>query len=260
MGESIKPSSFHNPTLSANKHVVQIYRSPLSAAVHCSGERRTSPFNGIERSLSRAVVIKTNSLPISSTTFATALSLYIARDGRKHKHNPTLSANKHVQICRSSLSAAADGLADGSGERRTSPVNGIERSLSRAVVPKTKSLPVSATTFQQRCLCTSSRVACERISDRYPSCSQEPLSFEKEININLEIENKGNKHQLPAWSMPTKCCWVIHRTAGWPANAKLPLPDRHSSITRPCCSSVQAPSSLSLHALEHSTGPEGVDA
>ena len=37
------------------------------------------------------------------------------------------------QICRSSLSAAADGFADGSGERRTSPVNDIERSLSRAV-------------------------------------------------------------------------------------------------------------------------------
>ena len=33
-------------------------------------------------------------------------------------HNPTLSANKHViQICRSSLSVAADHLADGSGER-----------------------------------------------------------------------------------------------------------------------------------------------
>ena len=43
-------------------------------------------------------------------------------------------------MCRSSLSAAADGLADGSGERRTSPVNDIERSLSRAVVPKTKQI------------------------------------------------------------------------------------------------------------------------
>ena len=70
----------------------------------CSGEHRTSPFNGIERSLSRVVVIKTKSLPVSATTFPTALSLYIAHDGRKHKHNPTLSANKHVvKICRSSL-------------------------------------------------------------------------------------------------------------------------------------------------------------
>ena len=101
-----------------------------------SGERRTSPFNGIERSLSRAVVIKTKSLPVSATTFPTALSLYIAHDGRKHKHNLTLSANKHVvQFCGSSLlaAAAADGLADGSGERRTSLANSIERSLSRAV-------------------------------------------------------------------------------------------------------------------------------
>ena len=31
MWESIRPSSFHNPTLFANKHVVQIYRSSLSA-------------------------------------------------------------------------------------------------------------------------------------------------------------------------------------------------------------------------------------
>ena len=33
IGESIRPSSFHNPTPSANKHVVQICRSSLSAAV-----------------------------------------------------------------------------------------------------------------------------------------------------------------------------------------------------------------------------------
>ena len=55
-------------------------------------------------------------------------------------YNPTLSANKHVQICRFWLSAAAD-LADGPRERRTSSFNGhaqswncIERSLSRAIV------------------------------------------------------------------------------------------------------------------------------
>ena len=114
-----RPSTFHNPMLSANKHVLQMCRSSQSAAVQTvQVERRTSPFNGIERSLSRALVIKTKSLPISATTFPTALSLYIAEDGRQHKHNPTLSAKKHVvQICRSSLSAAADVLADGSGER-----------------------------------------------------------------------------------------------------------------------------------------------
>ena len=144
----------------------------IGCRADCSGEGRTSPFNGSERSLSRAVVIKTKSLPISVTTFATALSLYNAHDGRKHKHNPTFSANKHVvQICRSSLSAAADGLADGSGERRTSPVNSIERSLSCAVVPKTKSLPVPATTFPT---VLSFYIAQGRLRKdiRSPSCSQ----------------------------------------------------------------------------------------
>ena len=34
MGESIGPSSFHNPTLTVNKHLLQTYRSSLSAAVH----------------------------------------------------------------------------------------------------------------------------------------------------------------------------------------------------------------------------------
>ena len=33
MGESIRPSSFHNPTTSASKHVLQICLSSLSAAV-----------------------------------------------------------------------------------------------------------------------------------------------------------------------------------------------------------------------------------
>ena len=76
-----RPSSFHNPTLSANKHVVQSCRYSLSAAVQTiQFERRTSPFNGIERSLSRAVVIKTKSLSVSATTFPTALSLYMAHE------------------------------------------------------------------------------------------------------------------------------------------------------------------------------------
>ena len=48
------------PTLSANKHVVQIFRSSLSAAVQTVQVIvQPSPFNGIERSLSRAVVPKT---------------------------------------------------------------------------------------------------------------------------------------------------------------------------------------------------------
>ena len=178
-----RPSTFHNPMLSANKHVVQICRSSQSAAVQTvQVERRTSPFNGTERSLSRAVVIKTKSLHISATTFPTALSLYIAEDGRKHKHNPTLSAKKHVvQICRSSLSAAADGLADGSGERRLSTAThkaemaAIERSLSRVVVPP--SLPVSATTFPTALSVYIAQGACERISAIPASCSQRQNRF-----------------------------------------------------------------------------------
>ena len=202
MGESIRQSSFHNPTLSANEHLVQICRSSLSAAVQ-TVQRRTSPFIGIERSLSRAVVIKTKSLPVSATTFPTALSLHIAHNGRKHKHNPTLYANKHaVQICRSSLSAAADGLADSSGERLTSPVNGIERLLSRAIVPKTKSLPVSATTFPTA---LSLYIAQGRLRKdiRYPSCSQ------RQNRCHSKRKWTSTWSIVLAWSMPTKYCWVI---------------------------------------------------
>ena len=101
MGESIRPSSLYNPTLPANKHVVQICRYSLSAAADgladVSRERRTSPFNGdaqswndTERSLSRAVVPQ--SLPVSATTFPTVLSLYIAQGHlRKNIRYPSCS-------------------------------------------------------------------------------------------------------------------------------------------------------------------------
>ena len=94
-----------------------------------------------------------------------------------------------MQICRSPPLGAADGYADGSGERRTSPVNGIERSLScaHAVVPKTKSLPVSATTFPTA---LSLYIAQGRLRKDIRPLSKlfskvEPLPFKKEININL---------------------------------------------------------------------------
>ena len=216
----------------------------------CSGDRRTSPFNGIERSLSRAVVIKTKSLPISDTTFARVLSLYIAHDGRKH--NPTLSANKHVQICCSSLSAAADGLADGSGEHRTSPVNGIERSLSRAGVPKTKSLPVSATTFPT---VLSLYIAQGRLRKDIRPLSKlfskaEPVPFEK-----------GNKRQLGLFFLLEACqrnaagCSTIRQAD--PLSFPFPIVI-HQSIDP----AARAPKRqvLVLHALEHSTGSEHVDA
>ena len=169
-------------TLTQFMQVIYLPLLAIGCRADCTGERQTSPFNGIERSLSRAVV-ETKSLPISATTFETALSLYIAHDGRKHKHNPTLSANKHVvQICRSSLSAAADGLADGSGERRTSLVNGIELKIAqscRKVVPK--SLPASnSVVFLHRAGTLAKEYPLSKLFSKV-----EPWPFEKEININL---------------------------------------------------------------------------
>ena len=209
----------------------------------------------MERSLSRAVIIKTKSLPISATTFRTALSLYIAHDGRKHKHNPTLSANKHVvQICRSSLSAAADGLADGSGERRTSPVNGIELKIAqscRKVVPK---FPLPR--FQQRCPFLH---RAGTLANGYPLSKLfskvEPWPLEKEININLVYSSclkhanemlLGNPRQSDQRTQSFHFPIVVHQSLD--PNAQ---------------SSAQAPSSLSLSCtskFERSTGSERVDA
>ena len=194
----------------------------------------------MERSLSRAVIIKTKSLPISATTFRTALSLYIAHDGRKHKHNPTLSANKHVvQICRSSLSAAADGLADGSGERRTSPVNGIELKIAqscRKVVPKSP-LP----RFQQRCLSTSRRDACERISaiQAVLKGKVEPWPFEKEININL-VYSSCLKHANEMLLGDPRQSDQRTQSFHFPIVV-------HQSLDPAAQSSAQAPSSSSLY-------------
>ena len=117
-------------------------------------------------------------------------------------HNPMLYVNKHdVQICRSSLSAATDGLADSSGECRTSPFNGIERSLSRAVVPKTKSLCVSATTFPTVCLCTSRRDACERISAIQAVLKGRTVAIRKGNKLQLGLFfHDGRKHKTVVFS------------------------------------------------------------
>ena len=114
------------------------------------------------------------------------------------------------------------------GERRTSPVNGIERSPNRAVVPWIKSLPVSATTFPTALQSFVHRAG--TLAKGYPTAIQAVLKS-KTVAIR-----KGNKHQLGLVFSLEACQrnaagWS---TAGWPANAKLPLPDRHSSITRPC--------------------------
>ena len=130
-------------------------------------------FQRHERSLSRAVVIKTKSLPVSATTFPTALSLYIAHDGRKHKHNP-LSAARRTNLpllaiyigCRRWPCRRFRWASNLACQRHWK----IAQSC-RTVVPKT--LPVSAT-------CTTFPTALSfyiaqgrlRKDIRYPSCSQ----------------------------------------------------------------------------------------
>ena len=97
----------------------------------------------------------------------------VPHDGRKHKTVVFSQSNTRKSTsyknCQSSPSAAADSLADSSGQRRTSPFNGIERSLSCAVVPKTKSRAFPLT-FPTACYCTSRRPLRKDI--HYPSCFQ----------------------------------------------------------------------------------------
>ena len=118
----------------------------------------------MERSLSRAVIIKTKSLPIRRNHVSN--SVVFVHRARWEKASAQSNALRE-QICRSLLSASADGLADGSGERRTSPVNGIELKIAqscRKVVPKSP-LP----RFQQRFYIAQGRL---RKNIRYPSCAQ----------------------------------------------------------------------------------------
>ena len=164
-----------------------------------------------------------------------------------YKHNPTLSANKHVvQICRSSLSAAADGLADSSGERRTSPVNGTERSLSRAVQQSQRLCPspLHVPRFQQRCLCTSRRDACDRICAIQAVLKGRTVAIRKKINIKLinlvyysclkHANNLplGDQRQADQRTQSLHFAVVIHQ-----------------SLDPAARSSAQAPSSLSLLSL-----------
>ena len=76
--------------------------------------------------------IKTKSLPISATTFRTTLSLYIAHDGRKHKHNPTLSTSYKFAAPRYRLPPMALQTVQVNVEPRLSTALNW-RSLSRAV-------------------------------------------------------------------------------------------------------------------------------
>ena len=80
------------------------------------------------------------------------------------------------------------------------------------------------------------------------------------------VIRKGNKHQLGLFFLLEACQrngagWS---TAVWPANAKLPLPHRRSSITRPCCSIERSSAKLRVFTcplkFERSTGSERVNA
>ena len=90
----------------------------------------------------------------------------VLHDGRKHK----------------TVVSSQPNASPFNGEAQSG--NGIERSLSRVVVPP--SLPVSATAFPTA---LSVYIAQGRLRKdiRYPSCSQRHnrFHFEKEININL---------------------------------------------------------------------------
>ena len=65
-----------------------------------------------------------------------------------------------------------------------------------------------------------------------------PLSKLFRVKGRTVAIRKGNKHQLGLFFLLEACQWNAAgwSTAVWPANAKLPLPHRHSSIIRPCCS------------------------
>ena len=163
-----------------------------------------------------------------------------------YKHNPMLSANKHVvQICRSSLSAAADGLADSSGERRTSPGNGTQDN-SRAVQQSQRLCPspLHVPRFQQRCLCTSRRDACDRISAIQAVLKGRTVANRKKINIKLInlVYSSCLKHanNLPLGDQRQ----ADQRTQSFHFAVVI-----HNSLDPATRSSAQAPSSLSLLSL-----------
>ena len=150
---------------------------------------------------------------------------------------------KHVvQICRSSVSPAADGLADGSGERRTSPVNGIED--DRSVVPY--SSPKDSVHLRYMYHVSNSVVFVHRagtVAKGYPQAKLfskgEPVAFEKEININLVYSSCLSHANEMLLGDPRQ---ADQRTQISPIVI-------HQSLDPAALSSAQAPSSLSLHEL-----------
>ena len=134
-----------------------------------------------------------------------------------YKHNPTLSANKHVvQICRSS------------------------RQQSQRLCPS----PLHVPRFQQRCLCTSRRDACDRISAIQAVLKGRTVAIRKKINIKLInlVYSSCLKH---ANNLPLGDQWQAdQRTQSFHFAVVI-----HQSLDPAARSSAQAPSSLSLLSL-----------
>ena len=254
-----RPSTFHNPMLSANKHVVQICHSSQSVAVQTvQVERRTSPFNGIESSLRRAVAIKTKSLPISATTFPTALSLYIAHDGRKHKDNSTLREKARC----TNLPLLAIGCRRWPCRRFRWALNlafqrrRTKRKWHWKIAQLCRSPTVSARLHYH---VSNSVVFVHRagtLAKGYPLAKlfskAEPFPFEKEININL-VYSSCLKHANETVLGDPRQAHQRTQSLHFPSSFI-----NHSTIA--CCSSAQTPSSLSNTVHENSTGSERVDA
>ena len=119
-----------------------------------------------------------------------------ARAPRWKKHKTVVSSQPNVlreEARRTNLPLLAIGChADCSGERRISPFNGIERSLSRAVIIKTKSLcPSPLPRFQQRCLCTS-RTMGESIS-----------TVQRSPRLSTSYKFAAPRYRLPLMALQT---------------------------------------------------------
>ena len=213
----------------------------IGCRADCSGERRTSPFNGIESSLSRTVVTKTKSLPVSATTFPTALSLYIAHDGSISiiQRSPRISTSHKFAAPCCRLPPMVLQTVQVSVEPRLSTAL-----KDRSVVPYS-SPKVSA---RLRYHVSNSVLFVHRagtLAKGYPLFKlfsrAEPVPFEKEININLVYSSclkhanemlLGDPRQADQRMQSFHFPIVIHR-----------------SLDPAARSSAQAPSSLSLHAI-----------
>ena len=162
-------------------------RNRLQTVQAC--ERRTSPFNGIERSLSRAVVIKAKSLPIPATSPRfqqryLCTSRTMGESISTIQHSPRKSTSYKFAAPRYRLTPMALQTVQVSVEPRLSTAtHKAEMALKDRSVVSWSHRPSPLPRFQQRCLCTSRRDACERISAIQAVLKGRTVSI-----------RKGNKH------------------------------------------------------------------